>query len=42
MQIAIRQMLPADVELGMRLKTEAGWNQVEANWLRAIALEPEG
>jgi GNAT superfamily N-acetyltransferase len=42
MQITIRQMLPADIELGMRLKAEAGWNQIEANWRRAIALEPDG
>ena len=42
MQIDIRPMLPADVELGMWLKAEAGWNQVEANWRRAMAIEPEG
>jgi len=42
MQIIIRPLLPADLELGMRLKAEAGWNQVEADWRRALELEPEG
>ena len=42
MQITIRSMFPADLKLGMRLKTEAGWNQVEADWRRALVLEPDG
>src|SRR4051794_33231462 len=40
--IRIRHMTLADVPLGMRLKTAAGWNQVEADWLRMLALEPDG
>ena len=42
MPIAIRPMLPADLELGMRLKADAGWNQVEADWRRSLDLAPEG
>jgi GNAT superfamily N-acetyltransferase len=40
--IRIRPMTLADVPLGMRLKTVAGWNQVEADWRRMLALDPEG
>jgi predicted N-acetyltransferase YhbS len=40
--IRVRTMTAADVPLGMRLKQEAGWNQLEADWLRFLALEPEG
>jgi GNAT superfamily N-acetyltransferase len=31
-----------DVPLGMRLKGQAGWNQIEADWRRFLALEPDG
>lgn len=31
-----------DVPLGMRLKEQAGWNQVEADWRRFLALGSEG
>ena len=40
--IRIRRMTAADIPLGMRLKTEAGWNQTEADWRRFLALEPKG
>lgn len=40
--ISIRNMTAADVPGGMRLKTQAGWNQVAADWERMIALEPTG
>jgi ribosomal protein S18 acetylase RimI-like enzyme len=40
--ISIRPMTVADVPLGMYLKTQVGWNQTEADWRRALALEPEG
>ncbi len=40
--IQLRVMTPADLPLGMRLKAQAGWNQIEADWHRALALEPEG
>ena len=35
-------MTAADVADGMRLKAEAGWNQVEADWRRFLALGGEG
>jgi GNAT superfamily N-acetyltransferase len=35
-------MTTADLPLGMRLKEQAGWNQIEADWRRALALEPDG
>jgi GNAT superfamily N-acetyltransferase len=40
--IRIRPMTVADVPLGMRLKTQAGWNQTEADWHRFLALQPDG
>jgi GNAT superfamily N-acetyltransferase len=38
----IRTMTVADIPAGMRLKTEAGWNQTEADWRRMLALQPDG
>ncbi|SEJ84987.1 Acetyltransferase (GNAT) family protein [Dyadobacter sp. SG02] len=35
-------MLPTDVQFGMQLVQQAGWNQLEADWHRALALHPEG
>ncbi|MEX2141942.1 MAG: GNAT family N-acetyltransferase [Pirellulales bacterium] len=35
-------MTVADVSLGMRLKEQAGWNQVEADWRRFLAMQPDG
>jgi GNAT superfamily N-acetyltransferase len=35
-------MTAADIPLGMRLKEQAGWNQIEADWVRFLDLEPEG
>lgn len=35
-------MQPADIPFGMNLVQQAGWNQVEADWRRALALQPEG
>ncbi len=40
--IEIRRMTIDDVSLGMRLKEQAGWNQIEADWRRFLALEPDG
>ncbi|MAE59812.1 MAG: GNAT family N-acetyltransferase [Planctomycetaceae bacterium] len=40
--IHIRAMTHADIPLGMRLKSQAGWNQTEADWLRFLSLEPDG
>ncbi len=39
---AIRTMTHDDVPLGMRLKDQAGWNQLPADWHRFIDLEPTG
>ncbi len=38
----IRLLTPSDVPLGMRLKEQAGWNQIEADWRRCLALQPDG
>ncbi len=40
--IHIRPMTDADIPLGMRLKTQAGWNQTEADWRRFLWLQPDG
>ncbi|MGG7665765.1 GNAT family N-acetyltransferase [Dyadobacter sp. BHUBP1] len=40
--ITIRQMLLTDVPFGMQLVQQAGWNQLEADWHRALALHPAG
>jgi GNAT superfamily N-acetyltransferase len=42
MGVLVRTMTPDDLAFGMALKTQAGWNQVEADWRRALALEPDG
>ncbi len=35
-------MRTADIKGAMRLKEAAAWNQVEADWMRLLRLEPEG
>jgi predicted N-acetyltransferase YhbS len=40
--IHVRPMTTADVAFGMRLKAQAGWNQLEPDWLRFLDLEPGG
>jgi GNAT superfamily N-acetyltransferase len=40
--ISIRLMTSQDVPLGMRLKEQAGWNQMETDWRRCLALQPDG
>ena len=35
-------MSPSDLPAAMRLSREAGWNQVEGDWLRFLSIEPEG
>ncbi|MHB8902105.1 MAG: GNAT family N-acetyltransferase [Thermoguttaceae bacterium] len=42
MSLTIRPMTSADISLGMRLKTQAGWNQTPADWQRFLDLEPRG
>lgn len=40
--IQIRTMLQSDIDDGMRLKEQAGWNQVAADWRRLLDLQPDG
>lgn len=40
--IHLRLMTAADIPLGMRLKEQAGWNQLEADWRRCLNLQPDG
>ncbi|MEX2026582.1 MAG: GNAT family N-acetyltransferase [Pirellulaceae bacterium] len=40
--LSIRQFTSTDVPLGMRLKTQAGWNQLEADWRRMLDMQPDG
>jgi len=40
--IKVREMTVADIAFGMRLKEQAGWNQVEADWWRLLDLQPDG
>lgn len=40
--VDLRPMTAAEVADGMRLKAEAGWNQLEADWRRFLALGGEG
>ena len=40
--IEIRQMTMDDLGLGLRLTQQAGWNQLESDWLRFINLGHEG
>jgi GNAT superfamily N-acetyltransferase len=40
--LLIRGMTVADIPLGMRLKEQAGWNQVESDWRRLLDLQPDG
>lgn len=42
LSITIRQMTPDDLPFCRNLVKEAGWNQVDADWLRAMDLEPTG
>ncbi|NLS97200.1 MAG: GNAT family N-acetyltransferase [Planctomycetaceae bacterium] len=42
MPLMLRQMNRDDIELGMRLKQQAGWNQTPDDWRRFLELEPEG
>jgi GNAT superfamily N-acetyltransferase len=40
--LRIRDMTVADIPFGMRLKQQAGWNQIEADWRRLLGLQPDG
>ena len=40
--LRIRLMTADDLPLGMRLKSQAGWNQTPADWRRFLAMQPVG
>jgi GNAT superfamily N-acetyltransferase len=40
--IEIRLMVTSDIQLGLRLTRQAGWNQLESDWRRFMAMEPRG
>src|SRR5687767_2893594 len=40
--ISIRTLTPADLPVAMRLSSQAGWNQIEADWRRFLAMQPDG
>ena len=40
--LLIRRFTDADVALGMRLKEQVGWNQLEADWRRMHQMQPDG
>ena len=42
LMISVRPMTVADISLGLRLARQAGWNQMEADWRRFLALQPDG
>jgi len=35
-------MTLADIPLGLRLARQAGWNQIESDWRRFLAMQPDG
>jgi GNAT superfamily N-acetyltransferase len=35
-------MTAADILLGLKLARQAGWNQIESDWRRFLAMEPDG
>jgi GNAT superfamily N-acetyltransferase len=40
--IRLRLMTFADLELGLRLRQQAGWNQTSADWARYLCHQPDG
>ncbi|MBN1806687.1 MAG: GNAT family N-acetyltransferase [Sedimentisphaerales bacterium] len=38
----IRRMTIEDVDFGLKLSRQAGWNQIESDWLRLLKMEPDG
>src|SRR5512140_1039678 len=41
-EVTVRTMNAADIPEGLRLCRTVGWNQLERDWSRFLALEPEG
>jgi GNAT superfamily N-acetyltransferase len=42
MAFVVDRLLPEDLDAGLRLSTQAGWNQVAADWKRVLDLFPDG
>src|SRR5262245_32370282 len=42
LMLSIRALTAADIPTGMRLKEQAGWNQLESDWRRLLELQPDG
>ncbi|MBV8880286.1 MAG: GNAT family N-acetyltransferase [Planctomycetaceae bacterium] len=40
MDLAVDRLLPSELDAGLRLSTQAGWNQTAADWQRALDLAP--
>src|ERR1700726_4517015 len=40
--LGIRAMTLDDIPVGLRLKEQAGWNQLAADWRRLLDLQPDG
>lgn len=40
--LLIRRMSTDDLRLGLLLSRQAGWNQIESDWLRFMDMEPKG
>ncbi len=40
--VLIRAMQAADLELGLSLCRQAGWNQIDADWRRFLDMQPDG
>lgn len=42
MPFVIDRLQPGDLDAGLRLSTQAGWNQLAADWQRVVELCPDG
>jgi GNAT superfamily N-acetyltransferase len=42
MDFVVDRFLPGDLDDGLRLSTQAGWNQTSSDWKRVLELCPEG
>lgn len=40
--LTLRPFSPLDIPFGLSLSRRAGWNQLDADWQRAFALQPDG
>lgn len=40
--VSIRLMQEPDISFGMKLKSQVGWNQLESDWSRFLALQRDG